>query len=81
MLFADDIALIKTRASVNYKLELWRGAPESKGLKLNRTKIEYMEYKFSSRRQRNNELVTIAGEEVTNTNKFCYLGSIIVTDK
>ncbi|KAL4196363.1 hypothetical protein AMTRI_Chr04g245790 [Amborella trichopoda] len=44
MLFADDIVLIDdTRNDVNTKLELWLDALESKGFKISRLKIEYME--------------------------------------
>lgn len=49
---------------------------KSKGFKLSRTKAKYIECKISSTRQNNNESV-IAGEEVTQMNKFRYLGSII----
>ncbi|XP_070029782.1 secreted RxLR effector protein 78-like [Nicotiana sylvestris] len=52
MLFADDIVLIdESQASVNKRLEVWRQALESKGFKLSRTKIEYMEGKFSAELQ------------------------------
>ncbi|KAM2622784.1 hypothetical protein TB2_027370 [Malus domestica] len=47
MLLADDIVLIdKTREGVNAKLNLWREVLESKGLRLSRSKTEYMECKF-----------------------------------
>ncbi|KAM2859996.1 hypothetical protein COP2_025345 [Malus domestica] len=49
MLFANDIVLIdKTQEGVNAKLNLWREVLESKGLRLSRSKIEYMECKFSA---------------------------------
>ncbi|KAJ7957409.1 Retrovirus-related Pol polyprotein LINE-1 [Quillaja saponaria] len=39
MLFADDIVLVdETREGLNSKLEMWRNALESKGLRLSRTK-------------------------------------------
>ena len=48
MLFANDIVLIdETTRGVNAKFEIWREAPESKGFKISRKKIEYMECKFS----------------------------------
>ncbi|XP_070023291.1 uncharacterized protein [Nicotiana sylvestris] len=48
MLFANDIVLIdELRAGVNNRLVVWRQALESKGFKLSRMKIEYLEYKFS----------------------------------
>nr|XP_016475802.1 PREDICTED: uncharacterized protein LOC107797417 [Nicotiana tabacum] len=49
MLFTDDIFLIdETQGRVNDRLEVWRHAPESKALKLSRTKMEYLECKFSA---------------------------------
>ncbi|XP_070002232.1 uncharacterized protein [Nicotiana sylvestris] len=52
MLFADNIVLIdKTRDGVNTQLEIWRQILESKGFKLSRTKIEYLECKFSGETQ------------------------------
>lgn len=51
-------------------------ALESKVFKLGRTKTSYMERKFSSKRPRSKELVTIAGEEVQKDQLF-YLGLII----
>ena len=48
MLFADDIVLVaETKVQINAKLELWREALESKGLKICRNKIEYMNCNFS----------------------------------
>ncbi|XP_019235615.1 PREDICTED: uncharacterized protein LOC109215945 [Nicotiana attenuata] len=47
MLLADDIVLIdETRGGVNERMEAWRHALESKGFKLSRTKMEYLECKF-----------------------------------
>ncbi|XP_070022655.1 secreted RxLR effector protein 78-like [Nicotiana sylvestris] len=47
MLFADDIVLIdETRSGINERLEVWRQALGSKGFKLSRTKMEYLECKF-----------------------------------
>lgn len=48
MLFADDIALLdETLNRVNARLEVWRQTLESKGFRLSRTKIKYMECKHS----------------------------------
>ena len=48
MLFVDNIVLVaETKVEINAKLELWREALESKGLKINRNKTEYMECNFS----------------------------------
>ncbi|XP_070007528.1 uncharacterized protein [Nicotiana sylvestris] len=49
MLFTDDIVLIdEMRAGVNERLEVWRQALESKGFKVSRTKIKYLECKLSA---------------------------------
>ena len=43
MFFADDVVLVdESQTGVDQKLELWRETLESKGFRLNRTKIEYM---------------------------------------
>lgn len=44
MLFADNIALVvESRDGVNNRLEIWRNALESKGVKIMRSKTEYLE--------------------------------------
>ena len=44
MLFADDIVLMdKTREGVNAKVERWREELESKGFRISKAKIEYIE--------------------------------------
>ena len=48
MLFADDIVLItEANEEANTKLEEWRKALESKGLRISHTKIEYLKCNFS----------------------------------
>nr|XP_016459182.1 PREDICTED: uncharacterized protein LOC107782759 [Nicotiana tabacum] len=48
MLFADDIISIdESRRGADDRLEVWRQTLESKGFKLGRTKMEYLECKFS----------------------------------
>ena len=50
MLFADDIVLIdETREGVNTKLEWWRDTLEAKGLKLSKSKMEYLHCHFCAR--------------------------------
>ncbi|XP_070009693.1 uncharacterized protein [Nicotiana sylvestris] len=49
ILFADDIVLIdESRDGVNERLEVKRHALESKGFNLSRTKMEYLQCKFSA---------------------------------
>ncbi|KAF3661139.1 putative pre-mRNA-processing factor 6-like [Capsicum annuum] len=63
MLFADDVVLIdESRRGINDKLEVWRQTLESKGFRLSRTKIEYLECKFSDLRQENNMVVQLESQ-------------------
>ena len=55
-------------------------ALERKGLKISRTKTEYMEYHFSNSRSRNNEVMNFNNQEISKSEHFCYLGSIISKD-
>ena len=58
MLFTDDVVLIdETRGRVNDKLEIWRQTLESKGFWLSRTKMEYLECKFSDISQEDGAVV------------------------
>ncbi|GLS47117.1 hypothetical protein GCM10007884_51210 [Methylobacterium brachythecii] len=78
MLFADDIVLVdESREGVNIKLETWREALESKGLKISRNKTEYVECNFSNSKEMEDEVVKIEGHEIHKSEWFRYLGSII----
>ena len=51
MLFVDDIVpFLESREEINEKLDLWRQALEAHNFHINKSKVEYMECKFSSRR-------------------------------
>ncbi|KAM2329844.1 hypothetical protein ACFX1X_020752 [Malus domestica] len=78
MLFVDDIVLIdETQEWVNVKFNLWREVLESKGLRLSRSKIEYMECKFNANGGQNELGVRIGDQEVPKSDRFRYLGSIL----
>ncbi|KAM1746814.1 hypothetical protein ACFX11_013408 [Malus domestica] len=78
MLFADDIGLIdETQEGVNAKLNLWREVLESKGLRLSRSKTEYMECNFSANGGQNELGVRIGDQEIPKSDCFRYLGSIL----
>ncbi|KAM1196328.1 hypothetical protein ACFX2J_022713 [Malus domestica] len=78
MLFADDIVLIdETQEGVNAKLNLWREVLESKGLRLSRSKTEYMECKFSANGGQKELGVRIGDQEIPKSDRFHYLGSIL----
>jgi len=77
LLFADDIVLIdETRQGVNVKLERWRQTLEVRGLRVNRSKTEYLHCCFSGRVEAGGE-VTLDGRSIPKVDKFRYLGSII----
>ncbi|XP_070026270.1 uncharacterized protein [Nicotiana sylvestris] len=78
MLFIDDIVLIdETRGGVNAKLEVWRQTLESKGFKLSKSKIKYLECKFSKgmHERRSGSEDWYSG--YPKRDSFKYLGSII----
>ena len=59
---------------------MWREALETKGLKIGRTKTEYMECHRSNSKSRDNEIVNIDNQEIAKSEYFCYLGSMINKD-
>ncbi|KAM2605119.1 hypothetical protein TB2_033955 [Malus domestica] len=78
MLFADNIVLIdETQEGVNAKLNLWIEVLESKGLRLSRSKTEYMVCKFSANGGPNELRVRIKDQEVPKSDRFHYLGFIL----
>jgi hypothetical protein len=49
MLFVDDVVLVdESRTGADQKLKLWRQTLEAKGLRLSRSKMEYMKCDFSA---------------------------------
>ena len=78
MLFADDIVLIdETIDGINYKVNCWREALESKGFKISRTKSEFMLCKFSNKSVKQEESVLIGGQTILKSDSFRYLSFII----
>ncbi|KAK3535914.1 hypothetical protein QTP70_021210 [Hemibagrus guttatus] len=74
MMFADDIVICsESREKVEENLERWRFALERRGMKVSRSKTEYMcvnEREGSGR-------VRLQGEEVKKVQEFKYLGSTV----
>ncbi|KAK3532141.1 hypothetical protein QTP86_008594 [Hemibagrus guttatus] len=74
MMFADDIVICsESREQVEENLERWRFALERRGMKVSRSKPEYMcvnEREGSGR-------VRLQGEEVKKVQEFKYLGSTV----
>lgn len=73
MLFADDIVLCcTTREEVERRLEYWRRALEDRGLKINRTKTEYLSFMDESAGS-----VAMQGNNLKRVENFKYLGSTV----
>ena len=72
MLFADDLVLVsETVEEVEEELERWRAVIENKGLRISRSKTEYL---IPSHQQ---GVVKLEGEPLPSVNSFKYLGSVI----
>ncbi|KAK3567014.1 hypothetical protein QTP86_008947 [Hemibagrus guttatus] len=74
MMFADDIVICsESREQVEENLERWRFALERRGMKVSRSKTEYM---CVNERERSGT-VRLQGEEVKKVPEFKYLGSTV----
>ena len=72
MLFADDLVLGgETVDEVEEDLDRWRAVIENKGLRISRSKTEYL---VPSHQQ---GVVKLEGEPLPSVNSFKYLGSVI----
>ncbi|XP_076948648.1 uncharacterized protein LOC143620988 [Bidens hawaiensis] len=81
MLFADNIVLIaESKQALNMRLEEWRSALESKGLKISRSKTEYLYCDFGGVNDDEEDQITIESQEVSQTTKFKYLESFVQSD-
>ncbi|KAK2919151.1 hypothetical protein Q8A73_003522 [Channa argus] len=74
MMFADDIVICsESREQVEENLEKWRSALENRGLKLSRSKTEYM----CVNERDPGGTVRLQGAEVKKVQDFKYLGSTV----
>ncbi|KAK3505658.1 hypothetical protein QTP70_020899, partial [Hemibagrus guttatus] len=74
MMFADDIVICsESREQVEENLERWRFALERRGMKVSRSKTEYM----SVNEREGSGTVRLQGEEVKKVQEFKYLGSTV----
>ena len=74
MLFADDIVICEeTREEVERRLESWRYALERKGMKVSRSKTEYLCVNEGN----DDETVTMEDTKVPRVKEFKYLGSTV----
>ena len=74
MLFADDIVICEeTRKEVERRLECWKYALERKGMKVNRSKNEYL----CMNGGKDKETVKMEDTKVPKVKEFKYLGSTV----
>ncbi|KAK3507282.1 hypothetical protein QTP70_013532 [Hemibagrus guttatus] len=74
MMFADDIVICsESREQVEENLERWRFVLERKGMKVSRSKTEYM----CVNEREGSGTVRLQGEEVKKVQEFKYLGSTV----
>ncbi|XP_065658457.1 uncharacterized protein LOC136082969 [Hydra vulgaris] len=72
MMFADDIVICsESREQVEVNLERWRYALESRGMKVSRSKTEYM----CVNERADGGQVQLQGVDLVKVDKFTYLGS------
>ena len=72
MLFVDDLVLCEnTRKEAEEQLEFWRKAIENNGLRISRSKTEYLPPSSSQ-----DSTVKLGGEEINNVTTFKYIGSM-----
>jgi len=78
MMFADDILLVsESRKEIEQDLERWRNSLERRGMKVNRTKTEYL---CANEQEMRFPTVTMGGAEVPKVEEFNYLGSTVQAD-
>ena len=78
MMFADDIVLCReNKRDVEEALEIWRDALEKRGLKVSRSKTEYVRM---LREDEGHEEIKLQGETVKKVENFKYLGSVVSED-
>ena len=75
ILYADDIVLCaERREDLEVKLERWRAALEGRGMRISRSKTEYM---CASIDGDGGDRIRMDGEEIKKVHKFKYLGAMV----
>ncbi|KAK3525541.1 hypothetical protein QTP86_034714 [Hemibagrus guttatus] len=78
MMFADDIVICsESREQVEENLERWRFVLERRGMKVSRSKTEYM----CVNEREGSGTVRLQGEEVKKIQEFKYLGSTVQSNR
>jgi hypothetical protein len=82
-MFADLVLIGENLEGVNKRLDEWRLALEGKGLRINRNKIEYIEYDFGRRHQEVEAMrsMTISSDINGEVKNLKYLGSLVQKDE
>ena len=74
MLFSDDVVICEeTREEVEQRLESWRHALERRGMKVSRSKTEYLCINGGN----DNETVKMEDTKVPRVKEFKYMGSMV----
>ena len=73
MLFADDIVICEETREVEQRLESWRYALERRGIKVSKSKTEYLCVNGGN----DDETVKMKDTKVTRVKEFKYLGSTL----
>ena len=75
VLYADDVILVaENREDLQLKLERWRQALESRGMKISRSKTEYMTTDMVGDQD---ETIQLDGTDLKRVRSFKYLGSMM----
>lgn len=75
ILYADDIVLCaESREDLEVKLERWRQVLEDRGMRISRSKTEYM---CTTTEGDDRESIQLGGEQIRRVDKFKYLGSFV----
>ena len=56
---------------------MWRQTLKARGFRLNRSKTEYIEYKFRKIKNNKQDVITLDGQQIPVTKCFKYIGLII----
>ena len=75
MMYADDVVLCaETKEELEQKLEAWRKALEDRGMKISKTKTEYLQL---CTHINDGEDMVLDGEIIKKVDRFKYLGSLV----
>lgn len=75
ILYADDIVLCaESREDLEMKLERWRQVLEDRGMRISRSKTEYM---CTTNEGDDRESIQLGEEQIKRVDKFKYLGSVV----